>query len=118
MEVTKPEEIAGLRAKVKDDRAEFEDIGLDFGLTAQGQAAPMALPELLFRCWTEGYVQSAGPDGEGYLAVYQLPYGDGTLALEQWLSPEGTPLLSQFWLGSSNFATVTIENFQLGAPES
>ena len=118
LEVRLPESVAGITAKVQPDgqNVRFDDVGLDFGLLADGQLAPMAIPQLLYRCWTEEYIREAGKDKDSYSAVYLSGYGDRELAVEQWLSADGTPLYADLWFGIENAASVTIRDFSLGDP--
>ena len=116
LEVRLPESVAGITATVQPDgkNVRFDDVGLDFGLLADGQLAPMAIPQLLYRCWTEEYIREAGKDKESCSAVYLSGFGDRELAVEQWLSSDGTPLYADLWFGIENAASVTIRDFSLG----
>ena len=93
LEVREPESIAGITATVESgaENARFDDVALDFGLMADGQLAPMAIPELLFRAWTQEYIREAGVDEDRINAVYLSGWGDRELTVEQWLSAGGIP---------------------------
>lgn len=116
MELVAPDSIAGISATVEPDgeAAKFDDVALDFGLLADGQVAPMALPQLLFACWTGGYIQEAGQEKTQCSAVYLSGYGEKELAIEQWFTPEGIPTGADFWFGTQNFANATIRDFSIG----
>ena len=116
LEVRAPESVAGIEATVQPDgqNVRFDDVGLDFGLLADGQLAPMAIPQLLYRCWTGEYIREAGKDKEYYSVVYLSGYGDRELAVEQWLSTDGTPMYADLWFGIDNAASVSIRDFELG----
>ncbi len=116
MTVTAPESISGISATVEPDgeSARFNDVALEFGLLADGQVAPMVLPQLLFGCWTGGYIREAGQDKEILSAVYLSGYGEQELAVEQWFTQEGIPTAADFWFGTQNVASVTIRDFSLG----
>ena len=119
LEVRLPESVAGIEATVQPDgqSVRFDGVGLDFGLLADGQLAPMAIPQLLYRCWTREYIREAGKDRENFSAVYLSGYGDRELAVEQWLSADGTPLYADLWFGIENAASVSIRDFALGDRE-
>ncbi len=114
LEVQAPDVISGIHATVKSGATEasFDDVALDFGLLSDAQIPPMALPQLLFDCWTQHYIQEAGQDGDLFTAVYD--YGDKELKLEQWFSRDGVPLSGDFWFDIENIATVKITDFSLG----
>ena len=119
LEVRAPDSIAGIEATVQSDGQNicFDDVSLNFGLLADGQLAPMAIPQLLYRCWTAEYIREAGKDKDIYSAVYLSGYGDRELAVEQWLSADGTPLYADLWFGVENAASVRIRDFSLGNHE-
>ena len=119
LEVRLPESVAGIEATVQPDgqNVRFDDVGLDFGLLADGQLAPMAIPQLLYRCWTREYIREAGKDEENFSAVYLSGYGDRELAVEQCMSTDGTPLYADLWFGIENVANVRIRDFSLGDRE-
>ncbi len=116
LEVKAPVAISGIHATVKPGgtEASFDDVALDFGLLSDAQVPPMALPQLLFTCWTQGYLQEAGQDGEKHSAVYTIDYGGGELKLEQWFSRDAIPLSGDFWFDIENIASVEISDFSLG----
>ncbi|MBE6932103.1 MAG: hypothetical protein E7464_01800 [Ruminococcaceae bacterium] len=116
LEVSTPDTIAGISATVQPDgeNISFDDVALEFGLLADGQVAPMVLPQLLFSCWTGGYIREAGADKELLSAVYLSGYGDRELAVEQWFTSEGIPTGADFWFGVDNIASVAISDFNLG----
>lgn len=120
LSVTEPASIAGITATVDADgeHAQFEDVALDFGLLADGQVAPMVLPQLLYGCWTGGYIREAGQDREALSAVYLSGFGEKELAVEQFFTPDCVPTTADFWFGTKNIATVTIRDFSIGASES
>lgn len=117
LEVKTPDSISGIKATVQPDgeNASFDDVALDFGLLADGQVAPMVLPQLLYSCWTGGYIREAGKDKELLSAIYIDGYGDRELAVEQWFTLEGVPKAADYWFGVDNIASVTISSFTLGA---
>ena len=120
MEVTEPESIAGITATVEPGArmARFDDVGLDFGLLADGQLAPMAIPQLLYGAWTRDYLREAGTDGERVNAVYLSGWGDRELVIEQWLTGDGVPEQADLWFGTTNAANVRISDFSIGTNES
>ena len=113
LEVTEPESVAGITATVEPGArtARFDDIALDFGLLAEGQLAPMAIPQLLCGAWTQDYIREAGADGEDLNAVYLSGWGGRELAVEQWLTKDGQPAYAELWFGSQNAASVRIRDF-------
>ena len=116
MELTQPESIAGITATVAGDgqSARFDGTAVEFGLLADGNLAPIALPQVLYSCWSSQYIREAGRDGETVCAVYLMGYGDEEIAVEQWLQPDGTPLFADVWYGETKIASVQISDFQLG----
>ncbi len=118
MEVAAPETIAGIQATVSPGAqdAAFPEVALSFGLLADGQVAPLVLPQLLYACWSGGFLREAGRDGELYSALYLYDYGDRELAVEQWFTLEGVPVSADFWFGMEHIATVNLTDFSLGTP--
>ncbi len=116
VEVTQPETIAGITATVEHGarEARFDDVALDFGLLADGQLAPMAIPQLLYGAWTGEYIREAGADGDRLTAVYLSGWGDRELVIEQWLTGDGTPEYADLWFGAKNAASVHIRDFSYG----
>lgn len=117
LEVKAPDAISGIHATVKPGgtQASFDDVALDFGLLSDAEVPPMALPQLLYEAWTQGYIQESGQDGDLFTAVYTTDYGGKELRLEQWFSRDAVPLSGDFWFGIENIATVEISDFSLGA---
>lgn len=111
--VTDPDSVAGITATVQPGArtASFNDVALDFGLLADGQLAPLAIPQLLYSCWTQEYLREAGKDGERISAVYLSGWGDRELTVEQWLEADGTPVHADLWFGTRNAAEVQIRDF-------
>ncbi len=116
LEVTEPESIAGITATVEPGArtAQFDDVGLEFGLLADGQLAPMAIPQILYGAWTQDYIREAGADEDRLSAVYLSGWGDRELTVEQWLTKGGTPLGADLWFGTKNAASVWIRDFAFG----
>ena len=119
LEVTEPDSIAGITATVEPGarRARFDDVGLDFGLLANGQLAPMAIPQLLYGAWTREYIREAGTDEDRFTAIYLSGWDDRELTVEQWLNADGLPIHADLWFGAKNAASVQISNFIIGTRE-
>lgn len=113
--VAAPESIAGISAHVSDDGAkvEFDGAILEFGQTANDRGAPLALPWILGSAWTEGYIESAGRDGDAVLVTCLLGYGEEQLTVETWLASEGIPLHCDVICDGRRFLAVTIRDFSL-----
>ena len=120
LEVTAPESISGITATVEPgaENARFDDVALDFGLLADGQLAPMVIPQILFGAWTQAYIREAGADGDSWNAVYLSGWGDRELTVEQWLTKEGVPTYADLWFGNQNAANVKLSEFVIGTNES
>lgn len=113
--IVSPDSIAGITASVDADggRASFGGIGVEFGLLADSQITPIALPQMLTSCWRSQYIREAGFDEDGRVtAVYVMGYDEDEVAVEQWLEPDGTPIYTDLWYGETNIASVWISNFQ------
>lgn len=113
--VTEPENIAGISAVVSPDGSGviFEDLALDFGEMAGGLIAPLASPWLLGTCWTGGYIQSSGRDGDLERVTILHGYGDEELTVDTWLDESNLPVRSEICWAGQRCLVIEISNFQM-----
>lgn len=115
IEVLQPEEIAGIKATVSGSGAavEFDGMALDFGTMANGRVSAMEAAWLLCSCWHNGYISSAGKDGELCRTTYLDGYDDDELVVDTWLDSEGIPVHSEIVYDGVRCLTLDISQFQL-----
>lgn len=115
--IVAPDSIAGITASVdaQGEQLSFEGTGVTFGLLADGQIAPVSLPQVLTGCWRSEYIREAGFDDDYTTAVYVMGYDEKEVVAEQWLDETGTPVYADLWHGGENIASVRISEFQYGA---
>lgn len=118
MTVRAPQTLAGIAAELEADsaRVEFEDTAVAFGLMADGNLAPMQLPQLLVQALCADYIEAAGRDGEGLRVTYLHGYDDAELTVDVWLSAALVPETAEVSYQGQMLASMTITDFTPGDP--
>ena len=88
-----PDSVSGIKARVEGaaGRLICDEVSVEFGVPEEEGLAPVRVPTTLIRAWTEGYISSAGPDGEETLAVFELGYDADRITVRTWFDAAGTP---------------------------
>lgn len=113
LEVTAPENIAGICAEVEENAAflEFDGAQLDFGKLANGRVSPVAAPWLLAECWLGEYIAWAGADGGQQRVTYLRGYHDDELTVDTWFS-QGIPTYAEIACDGVRCLTIAIKEYQ------
>ncbi|MBP3633111.1 MAG: hypothetical protein J6J43_00870 [Oscillospiraceae bacterium] len=114
VEITSPEELQGIRAKVTEDGAklEYDGVELTFGTLANGKVSPMSAPWLLVQCWIGEYISHAGADGELERVTYLRGYDDEEIMLDTWLNVDGIPAYAEVAYDGVRCLSIQIRDFQ------
>ena len=83
---------------------------------ADGNLAPMQLPQLLVQALCADYIEAAGQEGDAVRVTYLHGYDDGELTVDIWLSGALTPEYAEVSYQGQMFATMTITDFTPGDP--
>ncbi len=92
--------------------ADFGDYTRDYTLDCWADISPMAAPYLLSRAWSEGYIRSAGKDGDLEQVHYLLGYGGRQLEIVTWLSGQ-TPVRAEITDGERVLVSCEIRDFTM-----
>ena len=116
MTVVTPESIAGITAVVTPGGASIEYDGASFALgkLAGGHLAPMALPELLGRCWCSEYILAAGTSQDGWRLTCVSGYDSDELRVDTWLDDAGQPEYCEISYDGQMLLRAELTAFQLG----
>ena len=115
--LTGPERIAGITAHLEgaEGRLDCEEVHVEFGIPEDERLAPAAAPTTLILAWSEGYLASAGPEGEETRAVFELGYGAEALRVDTWFDGKGVPLRAELSREGRTRTRLTISDFDLYA---
>jgi len=110
--VLAPDSISGIQASLTalDATMSFEGAALDFGTLCETMTSPLYAPFVFGRCWEEGYIDSAGKDGEAYRVTYRLGYEHDELILETWFS-SGVPVRCELYQGETLLLRADVESY-------
>ena len=118
MTIRAPQTLAGIAAELSASsaRVEFEDTAVAFGLMADGNLAPMQLPQLLVQALCADYISSAGQEGDAVRVTYLHGYDDDELTVDVWLSGALLPEYAEVSYQGQMLAAMTITDFTPGDP--
>jgi hypothetical protein len=110
--VTEPDEISGIRGTVAgtEGTVVFDGLVLGYPLLADGRLSPLAAPWVLVRALREGYILSAGQEGELLHLVIDESYADNALTVDIWLEDGQVEEAEIAWEGR-RCVTMTVEDF-------
>lgn len=113
--VVEPESIAGISARISADGVdvEYDGVMISFGQLANGHVAPMSLPWLLGNAWTNGYISSAGTDGDKTIVTCMLGYGEEQLMVQTWLGEGNVPERCEIFYDGQCCITAVLRDFIL-----
>lgn len=114
LELTAPENIAGLRAVAREGsaRLEYDGASLELGSLANGTVPPVAAPWLLVECWRGEYIAWAGMDGDRHRVTYLRGYDEEELTMDTWFD-QGVPVYAEVAWGGAKCLSVTIMDYQM-----
>lgn len=118
MTIRAPQTLAGIAAELEASsaRVEFEDTAVAFGLMADGNLAPMQLPQLFVQALCADYISSAGQEGDAVRVTYLHGYDDDELTVDVWLSGALMPDYAEVSYQGQMLAAMTITDFTPGDP--
>lgn len=118
MTIRAPQTLAGIAAELSASsaRVEFEDTAVAFGLMADGNLAPMQLPQLLVRALCADYIEAAGREGDAVRVTYLHGYDEKELTVDVWLSGALMPDYAEVSYQGQMLAAMTITDFTPGDP--
>ena len=118
MTIRAPQTLAGIAAELSASsaRVEFEDTAVAFGLMADGNLAPMQLPQLLVQALCADYIEAAGREGDAVRVTYLHGYGEKELTVDVWLSGALMPDYAEVSYQGQMLAAMTITDFTPGDP--
>lgn len=107
-----PETVAGVTATVTDGggRITYDGMALDFGLLANGDLIPAAVPCMLATCWMREYICDAGEHGTGCQVRYRKKIGEKELLLDTFFE-NGIPFLAEVCYNDSGILKIEISDF-------
>ena len=110
-----PETLEGITARIDGDTGSlrFDDVCVTFGLPADSRLSPMEAPGMLIRAWIEGYIASAGTEGEEGCAVYEVGYGPDACRVETRFDADGIPIRAELSLEGRVICKFEISEYQL-----
>ena len=114
MMILEPEIARGVSAVVGGENAQVSYDGTILAVEKfeSRPISPMAAPMLLTRAWSQGYIRSAGRDGDLDQVCYQLSYGGRELEIVTWLAGQ-TPVRSEITDGKNVLVSGEIRDFTL-----
>ena len=109
-----PETVAGVTATVSDGggRITYDGMALDFGLLADGQLIPAAVPSMLATCWMKEYISDAGQDETGYRVRYRKKIEEKELYLDTFFE-NGIPISAEVCYNNHGILKIEISDFAL-----
>lgn len=118
MTIRAPQTLAGIAAELEGSsaRVKFEDTAVAFGLMADGNLAPMQLPQLFVQALCADYISSAGQEGDAVRVTYLHGYDDDELTVDVWLSGALLPEYAEVSYQGQMLAAMTITDFTPGDP--
>ena len=111
--VIAPESISGMSGKLKGDSGflTFDDQVLAFPLLADGEVSPVSAPWLLIKTLRNGYISSAGKDGENIQVAMNDSYEEDALQVDIWLNEEDIPICADIMWQGRRVLSMTIKDF-------
>lgn len=115
LKILEPESLAGITASTdgKTGRLQFDDVCVTFGLLADSRFSPMEAPGSLVRAWLEGYIASAGTEGEERCVVYEVGYDGDAYRVETRFNSDGVPIRAELARDGKVLCRLGISEFEL-----
>ena len=112
--VTEPETIAGITGKIADGEGSltFDDTALQFDLMADDQLSPVSAPWILLKTLREGFITSAGMEGERLRLSIDDSYEDDALHLDVWVNGENRPETVEILFGDRKILSLAVKSFE------
>ena len=111
-----PESISGICGTVEAGAGKltFSDVALSFELLADGQLSPVSGPWVMIKALLEGYITSAGMDGEYTRVSLRDTYEEKAMTVDVWLGQESVPVQADILWENRRILTISVENFAIG----
>ncbi len=112
-QVTSPDSISGITGTITGGQGAlvFDDTVLAFPLLADDQLSPAAAPWVVLRSLRQGYLTSAGEEGEGIRLTLEDTYMGEDLTVDVWTDAEGKPVQGDILYDGRRILTVAISGF-------
>ncbi len=112
--VTEPETIAGITGKIADGEGSltFDDTALQFDLMADDQLSPVSAPWILLKTLREGFITSAGMEGERLRLSIDDSYEDDALHLDVWVNGENRPETVEILFSDRKILSLAVKSFE------
>ncbi|MDD5864593.1 MAG: hypothetical protein PUD80_08170 [Firmicutes bacterium] len=113
--VTAPETIAGITGKIASGEGSltFDDTALQFDLMADDRLTPISAPWILLKTLREGFLTSAGMDGERLRLSIDDSYEDDALHLDIWVNDENRPETAEILWGGQKILSLAVTDFKI-----
>lgn len=110
--VLAPQTLEGISARVTDEGGmiEYDGLGMEFGLLANGNVIPAAAPCMVVSCWTKEYIASAGQEDSYYRVSYQKNFDEKLLTVDTYFE-NGIPFCAEVCYNNSRVLKMTISDF-------
>lgn len=110
--VTSPETLSGITGTVTDSggKITYDGMAMDFGLLANGNVIPAAAPAIVCDCWIDGYISSAGEDGDGFRVTYEKDFDEKSLTVDTWFE-KNIPICAEVCYNNIRILSITIQDF-------
>ena len=111
--VIAPESISGIAGTLKGDSGflTFDEQILAFPLLADGEVSPVSAPWLLIKTLRNGYISSAGKDGNDVLVVLNDSYEEDALQVDVWLDEKDVPICADIMWQGRRVLSMRIKDF-------
>ena len=111
--VIAPESISGIAGTLRGDSGflTFDEQILAFPLLADGEVSPVSAPWLLIKTLRNGYISSAGKDGENLQVVMNDSYEEDALQVDIWLNEEDIPICADIMWQGRRVLSMEIKDF-------
>lgn len=110
--VLEPQSLEGISATVTDEGGtiQYDGLGMEFGLLANGNVIPAAGPCMVVSCWTKEYIASAGQEDTYYRASYQKNFEEKMLTVDTYFE-NGIPICAEVCYNNSRVLKMMISEF-------
>lgn len=114
--VEEPESISGISGSVSGSGGtlNFDDTLLSFPTMADGQISPVTAPWVLLKALREGYISSAGQEGQGDCLSIDDSYREDALHLDVWTDSQGMPVRGEILYGGRRILSLDVTDFTMG----
>ena len=112
--LTQPQTLQGITARMDESGGSviFDDTQIALADLADGNLAPMAVPYLLTKCWSESYISLSGSDDAYIRVTYLDGYDEKQLSIDTWFDETtGSPVYAEVSCDGKVLVRTEIMNF-------